>query len=93
MSTYIWAWSDGDGNYINETESLDLVLHEVLETYSSAYDYFTIENVGSEYRVGIVIDGHLAEYKIDAVPSSVAEFLEQQAALVDRPDSFSICVK
>lgn len=93
MTTYIWAWTDGEGCYVNNADDLSEILHEVLEYYSSAYDHFTIETEGREYRVCIVIDGNLVEYEIYDAPSSVAEFLEQQAALVDRPDRFSICGK
>jgi hypothetical protein len=92
MTTYIWAWTDGEGCYVNNADDLSEILHEVLEYYSSEYDYFTIETVDGEYWISIVTDGCLAEYKIDADPRDVAEFLEQQAALLDRPDRFNICI-
>ncbi len=31
MNKYVWAWPDGEGNYINEAENLSEILNEVLE--------------------------------------------------------------
>lgn len=93
MKTYTWAWADDEGNYINKAESLLEILETVLDYYSTAYEHLAINERDGRFAISISTCEGRVNYEIDAVPSSVADFLEQQAALVDRPDRFSISVK
>lgn len=93
MKTYTWAWADEEGNYINEAESLREILFIVLDRYSTAYEHLAINERDGRFAISISTSEGLVDYEIEAEPSSVAEFLEQQAALLDRPDRFNICVK
>ena len=93
MATYIWAWADEEGSYINESDSLGAILREVLETYFYEYEHLSITESTGEFCISIITEGNLVEYECDAVPDSVREFLERRAALLDRPDRFDIWIK
>ena len=43
MKAYVWAWADGDGNYINQAESLREILEEILEYYFDEDESFNVE--------------------------------------------------
>jgi hypothetical protein len=93
MKKYVWAWADGEDNYINEAENLSDILNEVLEYYSCDYKYFKIDESGERFLIQIDTDEQSHRYEIQVNPSALTEFLNHQAGLVDRPDKFDIWSK
>ena len=93
MSKYVWAWADGEGNYINEAENLSDILNEVLEYYSCDYEDFKIDESGDRFLIQIDTDEQSHRYEIKVDPSALTDFLNHQAGLVDRPDKFDIWSK
>ena len=90
MTTYVWAWADGEGNYINEAESLREILEQILEYYFDDESDYKIEEAGSKFLINVVIDEKPLQYEIDIDSGSLCEFLNELAMLVDRPDKFDI---
>mgnify|MGYP000508775958 CR=1 FL=1 len=90
MKNFVWAWSDEEGNYINEAESLSEILDDVLDYYSCHYQDFKIIVNDEKFFIQID-DGELTNrYEVCANPNALTEFLNNQAALVGRPDKFNI---
>lgn len=56
MKKYVWAWADGEGNYINEAKNLSDILHEVLEYYSCDYEDFKIDESDDRFLIQIDTD-------------------------------------
>ena len=90
MSTYVWAWADEDGNYINHADSLSDILNEVLEYYSCDYDDFNIVEKDGKFLIQIDIDQESTRHAIEINATALSEFLNQQARLVGRPDKFTV---
>ncbi len=93
MKKYVWAWADGEGNYINEAKNLSDILHEVLEYYSCDYEDFKIDESDDRFLIQIDTDKQTHRYEFKVDPSALTEFLNNQAGLVDRPDKFDIWSK
>ena len=93
MTKYVWARADGEDNYINEAENLIDILNEVLEYYSCDYEDFKIDESENRFLIQIDTDKQTHRYEIKVDPSALAEFLNHQAGLVDRPDKFDIWSK
>ena len=90
MKAYVWAWADGEGNYINEAESLREILEQILEYYFDDESDYKIEEAGSKFLINVFIDDQSLQYKINIESGAVCEFLNELAELVDRPDKFDI---
>ena len=90
MKAYVWAWADGEGNYINKAESLREILDQVLEYYFDDESDYKIEEVDSKFLINIAIDEQPLQYEIDVESGALCEFLNELADLVDRPDKFDI---
>jgi len=90
MKAYVWAWADGEGNYINEAESLREILEQILEYYFDDESDYKIEEAGSKFLINVFIDDQSLQYKIDIESGALCEFLNELAELVDRPDKFDI---
>ena len=90
MKDYVWAWADGEGNYINKAESLREILDQILEYYFDDESDYKIEEVNSKFLINIAIDEQPLQYEIDVESGALCEFLNELAELVDRPDKFDI---
>ena len=90
MKAYVWAWADGDGNYINQAESLREILDQILEYYFDDESYYKIEEVESKFLINVAIDNQSLQYEIDIESGALCEFLNELAESVDRPDKFDI---
>jgi len=90
IKAYVWAWADGEGNYINEAESLREILEQILEYYFDDESDYKIEETDSKFLINVVIDEKPLQYQIDIESGSLCEFLNEFAELVDRPDKFDI---
>ena len=90
MTTYVWAWADGEGNYINEAESLREILEQILEYYFDDESDYKIEETGSKFLINVVIGEKPLQYEIDIESGALCEYLNELAELVDRPDKFDI---
>lgn len=90
IKTYVWAWADGEGNYINEAESLREILEQILEYYFDDESDYKIEETNSKFLINVVIDEKPLQYQIDIESGALSEFLNELAELVDRPDKFDI---
>ena len=90
MKAYVWAWADGEGNYINEAESLREILEQILEYYFDDESDYKIEETDSKFLINVVIDEKPLQYQIDIESGALSEFLNELAELVDRPDKFDI---
>jgi hypothetical protein len=90
MKAYVWAWADGEGNYINQAESLREILEQILEYYFDDESDYKIEEAGSKFLINVSIDDQSLQYKIDIESGALCEFLNELAELVDRPDKFDI---
>jgi predicted RNA-binding protein YlqC (UPF0109 family) len=90
MSKFVWAWADEEGNYINEAEELREILHDVLEYFSCDYQHFKIVENNEKFLIQIQTDKQSNQYEIKVDPTALADFLNHQAQLVDRPDKFDI---
>ena len=90
MKAYVWAWADGEGNYINQAESLRGILEQILEYYFDDESDYKIEEVDSKFLINVVIDDQYLKYEIDIESGALCEFLNELAELVDRPDKFDI---
>ena len=90
MTTYVWAWADGEGNYINEAESLREILDQILEYYFDDESDYKIEELDSKFFITVVTDEKPIQYEIDIDPNALSEFLNELAMLVDRSDKFDI---
>ena len=90
IKAYVWAWADGEGNYINQAESLREILDQILEYYFDDESDYKIEEVNSKFLINIAIDEQPIQYEIDVESGALCEFLNELAELVDRPDKFDI---
>ena len=90
MKAYVWAWADGEGNYINKAESLREILDQILEYYFDDESDYKIEEVDSKFLINFAMDDQSLRYEIDIEPNALCEFLNELAELVDRPDKFDI---
>ena len=90
MKAYVWAWADGDGNYINQAESLREILDQILEYYFDEDESFNVEEVDGKFLINVAIDDQSLKYEINIEPDALCEFLNELAELVDRPDKFDI---
>ena len=90
MKAYVWAWADGEGNYINEAKSLREILEQILEYYFDDESDYKIEELDSKFFITVVTDENPIQYEIDNEPNALSEFLNELAMLVDRPDKFDI---
>ena len=90
IKAYVWAWADGEGNYINQAESLREILDQILEYYFDDESDYKIEEVNSKFLINIAIDEQPLQYEIDVESGALCEFLNELAELVDRPDKFDI---
>ena len=84
MKAYVWAWADGEGNYINQAESLREILDQILEYYFDDESDYKIEEVDSKFLINVAIDDQSLKYEIDIKPNALCEFLNELAELVDR---------
>ena len=89
-TTYIWAWSDGEGNYINKASSLRQIIEEILEYYYCDEENITVKEVEGKFLITVEDNGQNDQYEIDIDIDSVREFLNELAKIVDRPDTFDI---
>lgn len=89
-TTYIWAWSDGEGNYINKASSLRQIIEEILEYYYCDEENITVNEGEDKFSISIQSDDQHDQYEIDIEIDSVREFLNDLAKIVDRPDTFDI---
>ena len=89
-TTYIWAWSDGEGNYINKASSLIEILEEILEYYYCDEENITVNEVEGKFLITVEHNSQNDKYEIDIDTDSVREFLNELAKIVDRPDTFDI---
>ena len=92
IKTYVWAWADGEGNYINQAESLREILDQILEYYFDDESDYKIEEADSKFLINVAIDDQSLKYEIDIESGSLCEFLNELAELVDRPDKFDISI-
>jgi hypothetical protein len=90
ITAYVWAWADGEGNYINKAESLREILDQILEYYFDDESDYKIEEVDSKFLINFAMDDQSLKYEIDIEPNALCEFLNELAELVDRPDKFDI---
>jgi hypothetical protein len=90
MKAYVWAWADGEGNYINKAESLREILEQILEYYFDDESDYKIEEAGSKFLINVVIGEKPLQYEIDIESGALCEYLNELAELVDRPDKFDI---
>jgi len=90
MTTYVWAWADGEGNYINQAKNLREILDQILEYYFDDESDYKIEEVDSKFLINVAIDNQSLQYEIDIESGALCEFLNELAELVDRPDKFDI---
>jgi len=90
MKAYVWAWADGEGNYINQAESLREILEQILEYYFDDESDYKIEEVDSKFLINVAIDDQSLKYEINIETDALCEFLNELAELVDRPDKFDI---
>jgi len=90
MKAYVWAWADGDGNYINQAESLREILEEILEYYFDEDESFNVEEVDGKFLFQVTLDQQVVDYQIDCETNALREFLNEIADRVDRPDKFDI---
>ncbi len=90
IKAYVWAWADGEGNYINQAESLREILDQILEYYFDDESDYKIEEVNSKFLINIAIDEQPLQYEIDVESGALCEFLNELAEMVDRPDKFDI---
>ena len=90
MKAYVWAWADGEGNYINQAESLREILDQILKYYFDDESDYKIEEVDSKFLINVAIDDQSLQYEIDVESGALCEFLNELAELVDRPDKFDI---
>ena len=86
MKAYVWAWADGEGNYINQAESLREILEQILEYYFDDESDYKIEEVDSKFLINVAIDDQSLKYEINIETDALCEFLNELAELVDRPD-------
>ncbi len=93
MNKYVWAWPDGEGNYINEAENLSEILNEVLEYQSCDYEYFKINESGDRFLIQVDTGEQSDRHEIKVDPSALTEFLNHQAGLVERHDKVDIWSK
>ena len=89
-TTYIWAWSDGEGNYINKASSLRQIIEEILEYYYCDEENITVNEGEDKFCVTIQSDDQHDQYEFDIEIDSVREFLNDLAKIVGRPDTFDI---
>jgi hypothetical protein len=92
-TTYIWAWSDGDGNYINKATSLRQIIEEILEYYYCDEENITVNEVKDKFLITVEDNGQIHKYEIEIDIDSVREFLNELAKIVDRPDTFDISLR
>ncbi len=90
MKAYVWAWADGEGNYINEAESLREILEQILEYYFDDESDYKIEEAGSKFLINVFIDDRPLKFESDVESGALCEFLNELAELFDRPDKFDI---
>ena len=90
MKAYVWAWADGEGNYINKAESLREILDQILEYYFEDESDYKIEESDRKFLINVAIDEKPFQYEIDIESGALCEFLNELAELVDRPDKFDI---
>jgi siroheme synthase (precorrin-2 oxidase/ferrochelatase) len=90
MKAYVWAWADGEGNYINQAESLREILEQILEYYFDDESDYKIEEIDRKFLIDVAIDDQSLKYEINIEPDALCEFLNELAELVDRPDKFDI---
>ena len=90
IKAYVWAWADGEGNYINQAESLREILEQILEYYFDDESDYKIQEVDSKFLIDVAIDDQSLKYEINIEPDALCEFLNELAELVDRPDKFDI---
>lgn len=88
--TYIWAWSDDDGNYINEADSLQDILDEIIDYYYDGCSGYSIEMRDESFCLEIDFDDSFDEYNVDANPVDVCRFLNTLSEKVGRVDKFAI---
>ena len=89
-TAYIWAWSDGEGNYINKASSLIEILEEILEYYYCDEENITVNEAEGKFLISVEDNGQNDRYEIEIDIDSVREFLNELAKIVDRPDTFDI---
>ena len=87
---YIWAWAEGEGNYINKASSLRQIIEEILEYYYCDDENITINEAEGKFLITVEHNGQNDQYKIDIDIDSAREFLNELARIVDRPDTFDI---
>lgn len=90
IKAYVWAWADGEGNYINEAKNLREILDQILECYFDDENDYKIEEVDSKFLINVAIDNQSLQYEIDIESGALCEFLNELAEMVDRPDKFDI---
>ena len=90
MKAYVWAWADGEGNYINQAESLREILEQILEYYFDDESDYKIEEADSKFLFQVTLDQQVVDYQIDCEINALREFLNEIADRVDRPDKFDI---
>ena len=90
IKAYVWAWADGEGNYINQAKNLREILDQILEYYFDDESDYKIEEVNSKFLINIAIDEQPLQYEIDVESGALCEFLNELAEMVDRPDKFDI---
>jgi hypothetical protein len=88
--TYIWAWNDEHGVYINQAESLEEIIEDVVSYWTGGPN----TSIKIELRDDqFVINFPGEEHQVEADENGVAEFLELLGNSYGRKDKFDIKIK
>ena len=87
-----WAWSDEESVYLNEADSLEDIMNEVIYYYYYNGMNLSIKKSKNLYKIKFqeCNGSKFTRYTIETDSGSVADFLTNLARQVDRPDSHDI---
>jgi len=88
--TYIWAWNDEHGVYVNQGDSLEEIIKNVVSYWiDEDTDDIKIELTDEQFLVTFPDE----EHQIEADENGVAEFLELLGNSYGRKDKFGIKIQ
>ena len=92
MKKIIWSWSDGDGTYVNQAESLEEIIEEIVEYYYDGDAEVNVKRCDGYFEVNILDKARGLVNLYEPLDSKVAvvEFLAYLAKQEGRPDIFCI---
>ena len=88
----IWSWRDGDETYVNQAESLEEIIQEIVEYYYYGDAKVNVKRCDGYFEVKVLdkVRGLVNLYEPQNSKLAVVEFLAYLARQEGRPDIFCI---